>query len=631
MSYLRLLFIVSFLVLAFSCDTEQASIGSSSEIGSGVGRVDSNPIVIGDTDGDGIADETPQSSVNAENPNEYTVTGFCAEDGTIVRVTGDATKEITCSKGPFELTLDISDLPEGELDLVMELVNSSGEVVTEQDISLSKDTTAPEVAIDASVSSTFITQSNSASYRVFGTCDDETAVITISVSGLKVVTDGSCASGVFDETLDLTFLRDGTFAMIVTAKDPAGNVGVDNASVLKDVTDPNLFVLNLSPNQYFEVANIASYTISGMCSEEGANTVVMSSPISATTDCSSGQFFFSGLDFSGESDGTVNVVISQTDAASNTKSFSIPLVKDTTPPVVTGLSSSATPVKTVTWNWGCDEGTCEYRLALNNNTGSPFTNENFGSTTTFTRSFGDGTFYFHVQAKDAAGNVGAPVEVTALLDNTPSSAPSGIALNGMSTPGNTSTPDLQLSGLVVGETLEIYSDSTCDTSLGSYTVTATTEVFSLAALAPGAYDFYADTTDSAGNTSSCSSATDSYEYDNVSPDPPTIPVIGAVDTTVSVTPVISFTASDSSDVDHYEVRVLRASDDAEMKAFGTHTSGNRVSGLTLVADTNYYFEIKTVDIAGNESSILQSANFTAKDYRYGADLYGAGPYGSTNP
>ena len=94
---------------------------------------------------------------------------------------------------------------------------------------------------------------------------------------------------------------------------------------------------------------------------------------------------------------------------------------DTTPPTVTGLADDNVATQSKSWSWGCDE-TCTYRHTINQNTSHTFSSEPYSSEITASQSSGDGTYYLHVQAKDAADNVSSVVSVSAELDNTGPSA-----------------------------------------------------------------------------------------------------------------------------------------------------------------------------------------------------------------
>jgi hypothetical protein len=93
------------------------------------------------------------------------------------------------------------------------------------------------------------------------------------------------------------------------------------------------------------------------------------------------------------------------------------LVLDTIPPAISGLSDDLNPTKSKTWTWSSDDEAAVYRFAIDQNSeGSP--SGDYSDIITATQSSGDGTYYLHVQAKDAAGNESSVDTVSAILDNT---------------------------------------------------------------------------------------------------------------------------------------------------------------------------------------------------------------------
>lgn len=85
-----------------------------------------------------------------------------------------------------------------------------------------------------------------------------------------------------------------------------------------------------------------------------------------------------------------------------------------------------------------------------------------------------------------------------------------------SSPGTDSTPTFTLGGVVSGETIKIYSSSSCTTELGSAQAAASTVSITTSALAPGIYNFYSRTINDYA-TSACSGLLASYEYSGVLP------------------------------------------------------------------------------------------------------------------
>ena len=72
---------------------------------------------------------------------------------------------------------------------------------------------------------------------------------------------------------------------------------------------------------------------------------------------------------------------------------------------------------------GCaDQSACLYRHAISQEQAHTFeSTEAFAETAMATRSQGDGTYYLHVQAQDAVGNLSAVSRSSVVLDNTPPS------------------------------------------------------------------------------------------------------------------------------------------------------------------------------------------------------------------
>jgi len=134
----------------------------------------------------------------------------------------------------------------------------------------------------------------------------------------------------------------------------------------------------------------------------------------------------------------------------------------------------------------------------------------------------DGTYQIHAKALDPYGNASACSSATVayVLDKTAPAKPSALALNTPATsPGNNPTPVITVSGVVVGDTVKLYSSATCLVSVATGTVSTGTSInlTSSTLIAEGGYEFYAEAIDSVGNTSGCSTVKVNYEYDITPP------------------------------------------------------------------------------------------------------------------
>ena len=137
---------------------------------------------------------------------------------------------------------------------------------------------------------------------------------------------------------------------------------------------------------------------------------------------------------------------------------------------------------------------------------------------------------FYAIQRDRAGNKSAcsTAKVSYILDVMAPAAPSALALEEPSTsPGTDPTPTLEVSGVVEGATVALYSDSSCDVQVSEgVEVAEGVSVVSITSntLGDGTQDmavtFYAAQTDGAGNKSACSMSV-SYALDAAAPASPT--------------------------------------------------------------------------------------------------------------
>ena len=86
---------------------------------------------------------------------------------------------------------------------------------------------------------------------------------------------------------------------------------------------------------------------------------------------------------------------------------------------VTGLLHDDVPKTSKTWNWGCNQGSCTYRYAVNQTQTHNFGRTGYGSTQravkTISSASENGTYYLHVQAKDSNNNESEVKTVLAIL------------------------------------------------------------------------------------------------------------------------------------------------------------------------------------------------------------------------
>lgn len=195
----------------------------------------------------------------------------------------------------------------------------------------------------------------------------------------------------------------------------------------------------------------------------------------------------------------------------------------------------------------------------------------------FQLSNGDGlkTVYLWVAAS-ANGAAKSAGSGSITLDTTAPNAPSGLALsNPASSPGIEPSPSILVSGVVSGDTVKLFSDSSCTTLKGSTLATGTTAVVSVAvALADNVYTFYANSTDGVGNISTCSTANVVYDLDRT---PNTAPIAVADAAAVyNTSGVVVSPLGNDTDVDGHTIT---------MTGVGTPSSGTVTSTATTITYT----------------------------------------------
>ena len=339
------------------------------------------------------------------------------------------------------------------------------------------------------------------------------ATLTCVLTGPDgTVLSGPCpAGGVFDTTGHV----DGTYTLVVTATDPAGNATSTTVSWMRDTTPPPPPAVTppVSPT------NVTQPTVTISDSEHGVTlTCVLTAPNGATA--------FSGacpgngrFDTSGFGDGTYTLVVTATDAAGNSSTQSVTWDRDTVPPPDPDVSSppSLTRFRTVTLSIGDTESGVAITCVLTDPKGRTIFSGTCPADGVFdTGTSVDGTYTLTVTATDAAGN-SASTAVTWMQDTTPPPAP------------NVSTPPSLTNSRSVTLTIddtEADAVVTCElTGPNGGTVLSGAcpagGVFDTTGHADGVYTLVVTATDPAGNITT---TTVSWTRDTT---PPVTPVVQA--------------------------------------------------------------------------------------------------------
>lgn len=130
-----------------------------------------------------------------------------------------------------------------------------------------------------------------------------------------------------------------------------------------------------------------------------------------------------------------------------------------------------------------------------------------------TSTLSEGATNIYAKQIDSSGNISSCVGplISYIYDKTVV-APTELRLEFPNfSPNTDDTPSIRIEGLEPGATAKLYIDSACTNQVGSIVATSVGANVTSSKLAVGTYNFYATQTDRAGNVSTCSTATVSYQ------------------------------------------------------------------------------------------------------------------------
>jgi hypothetical protein len=239
------------------------------------------------------------------------------------------------------------------------------------------------------------------------------------------------------------------------------------------------------------------------------------------------------------------------------------------------------------------------------------------------------TTTFYATATDASNNTSAcsSTFVTYIEDSTPPAAPSALTVSPAS-PANNNSPAVQGSA-AAGSTVNLFTTATCT---GSPVSTGTAAAFASPGLTASVANdttttFRATATDTAGNTSGCSSGV-TYVEDSTPPAAPTALASSPISPANDNSPKISGTAESGS-----TAKVYKAPTNTDCTAGNLATTGTAAAfappGLTVsVADnTTTIFRATATDVAGNTSA----CSSTSVTYQENSNILAAPTFTGTSP
>jgi hypothetical protein len=538
-----------------------------------------------------VANPAASSYVKASNAAAYVINGTCSENGRNVVIGGAISTTVACSAGAFSKTVDLSALADGPLTFTFDHSDAAGQNATTITRNVTKDTVVP--------SSPTISINSGATYTT-----STSVTLTLSSVGadqMYITQTAGCAAGgswvAYATSSPWTLTTaNASNTVYVAYRDLAGNQSsCVSASIIHDGTAPTLTVTTPADNSYISSANAASFSMSGTCSENGRN-VVISGAYSTTATCTSGAWSKT-VNLGILADGAVSLSFDLSDVAGNAATSVVRnLTKDTSAPVASSIqinsgaaytnSTSATLTLTAV---AADEMYITQTAAC----ASGGTWEAYSASKAWTLGAANGVNNVYVKFRDLAGNLSTCITASITHDNVAPVATSVAINSGASYTNNTSVSlalaatganemyVTQTAACTAGGTWETYSTSKSWTLLNSNTSNTV----------------YAQFRDTAGNVSSCISA--SIIHDNVAPTlAVTSPSNGAY---ISSNNSASFTVSGTCSENTRNVVISGA-----VSSSATCTAGafSKSLDLSSVGDGAVALTFGHLDAAGNAAATV---------------------------
>jgi hypothetical protein len=594
--------------------------------------------------------------VNSNNKASFSVAGTCSENGRPVHVaaSGGLTSNPTCILGSWSTTLDFTNLPDGSVSISADHSSQYSVNALTSIVFISKDIILPTVSIwSPTLNSLFINE-----VTVSGTCT-KTGVVTLS-AGAGILSNTQCDGSTYSGILDIKAGSQGNLEITVTHGDGKGNFNSDKVSIniIRDSIAPLISL--------FEVTN-GAYTSNTtyQLNLTATGDPVLYCLLENSSNLSSCVWNATPLPTSLEVDSTNNAKVLSIwlkDSAGNisTKVDSNSVTLNTTIPQKPSLiifnptttpSNIINPTFTITSSNLVNDDSVELFLdsscsASSKGSSSTFSNNSINVTSS---SLSEGNYVFYAKTTNNAGTKSACSAGSATY-NVDLTAPSVTNVtgsgNGPSVPlyfksGGTLTVSIQFSEVVyvngtptldlntgrVGAKASYLSGSETNTLVFSYTVTSGDNSSDLTYTNTTSLNLNSGTIrDFAGNNVTLTlpavagtgslSANQQIILDTVVPVAPSSVVDGQWMNSLSTTTSITFTAGTDvggSLVAKQQVQVIKSSDSSVVKSWSDLTStatSASVSGLSLTEATAYKVQLKAIDNAGNESTVVTSDGWT---------------------
>lgn len=360
---------------------------------------------------------TSSTSITNTNQAAYVVTGTCSENARTVSVNvGGVAASPTCSSLAWSATLNVSAVADNSsVSITADHSDAVGNSANQATTSVLKDTAIPVVAINAPST---INNANAAAYTLTGTCSENGRTVAVNAGG--VTGSPTCSAGAWSTTLNVTGVADGaTVAITANHTDSVGNAATQASStVVKDTAVP---VVAITSSPSINNTNVATYTVSGTCSENTRTVSVNVGGVSGSATCSASAWSAT-LNVTAVADNAaVPITADHADASGNSatqasasvvKDTGVPTVAITSSPVINNANKAA---YTVTGT--CSENGRTVTVNVGGVSGTPSCSSNTWTTSLDVSAVADGaSVAITANHSDAAGNSATQASTTVLKD-----------------------------------------------------------------------------------------------------------------------------------------------------------------------------------------------------------------------
>lgn len=424
-------------------------------------------------------------------------------------------------------------------------------------------------------------------------------------AGIEAVVSAESTTSIYAEALDSLGNTSNCVLMLNYTHDSAGPSAPTFSSTSPSSPSTTSTTPNIIGLSSVDTVNVSLYSDS-LCS----------SLLATGTKAS---FEGAGIAITVSANSSTTIYAQAEDALTNTSGCALmtTYVHDNTPPTAPTFSSASpsspsTTTSTPAIIGGASADTVTVNL-YNENTCS--TNIGSGSRASYVGSgisasvTPNATTTIYGESLDDAGNTSACTLLTSYIhDNTPPSDPTFSSTSPVSPSASDTAPEVIGSSSADTTTVNLYSDNTCTTQIGSGTK-ATFEGAGLTATvsANTTTSIYAKSFDTYGNGSSCTLLT-SYTHDNTAPTNPSfVSTTPSSPSNSSTTPSVVGTASaDTVTINLYSENTCSTGIGSGTKA--NFESGGITANVTANATTTIYAE--ALDSLANTSSCVLLTSYT---------------------